>query len=385
MKQKFELTLTSDYAAQWGVQEALREILQNGIDQEQQIKNNHLDITYDGKDILTIANKNSVLLKETLLLGFSTKQNDDTSIGQFGEGYKIALLVLTRLNKKVTIYNYGKKEIWTSRFVKSKRYNGQKVLTITVNTEPIWKSVPNNNLTFEIQGINNLEYQELVSRALPLQKDYKKNIIETPKGQILLDKRFKCKVYVNGLYINTIHGLEYGYNIKPKYINIGRDRDLVSNYDIQKVTSAMWRNQTNNHLLYKMLKEQSADVSYITSSKYDETGDNFTEAKKELVVIRDNLLNDLKEQDGENVIPVKNQTELEEVKSRYINTKPVLVNSTIYEILDDSDKIHELKETCEKADLTVEEEFKIWKNKYYYEVLDWKVIKELDQIFNRLI
>lgn len=384
MKQKFELTLTSDYAAQWGVQEALREILQNGIDQEQQIKNNHLDITYDGKDILTIANKNSVLLKETLLLGFSTKQNDDISIGQFGEGYKIALLVLTRLNKKVTIYNYGKKEIWTSRFVKSKRYNGQKVLTITVNTEPIWKSVPNNNLIFEIQGINNLEYQELVSRALPLQKDYKKNIIETPKGQILLDEKFKCKVYVNGLYINTIHGLEYGYNIKPKYINIGRDRDLVSNYDIQKVTSAMWRNQTNNHLLYKMLKEQSADVSYITSSKYDETGDNFTEAKKELVVIRDNLLNDLKEQDGENVIPVKNQTELEEVKSRYINTKPVLVNSTIYEILDDSDKIHELKETCEKADLTVEEEFKIWKSKYSYEILDWKAIKELDQIFNRL-
>lgn len=380
MKQKFELTLTSDYAAQWGVQDALREIIQNGIDQESQIENNPLDITYDGKDILTVSNKNSILLKETLLLGYSTKQDDDSTIGKFGEGYKIALLVLTRLNKKVTIFNYGKKEIWTSRFVKSKRYNGQKVLTITVDTEPIWKSVPNNNLTFKIEGINNSEYQELISRALLLQTAYKRNLIDDEQGQILLDEKFKGRIYVNGLYINTIDSLMYGYNIKPKYINIGRDRDLVSDYDIQQVTSSIWRKQTDNHRLYKMLKAQSPDVSYITSNDWRNSREFFRNMEE----ISQELLQDIHET-NENLIPVKTQKEADLVKAQYTDAKPLMVNSTIYNILNETDKIEEIKNKHSLADLSPKEEYEVWKKKHIDSYIEEDDLKELDLIFNRLL
>lgn len=380
MKQKFELTLTSDYAAQWGVQDALREIIQNGIDQESQIENNPLDITYDGKDILTVSNKNSILLKETLLLGYSTKQDDDSTIGKFGEGYKIALLVLTRLNKKVTIFNYGKKEIWTSRFVKSKRYNGQKVLTITVDTEPIWKTVPNNNLTFKIEGINNSEYQELISRALLLQTAYKRNLIDDEKGQILLDEKFKGRIYVNGLYINTIDSLMYGYNIKPKYINIGRDRDLVSDYDIQQVTSSIWRKQTDNHRLYKMLKAQSPDVSYITSNDWRNSREFFRNMEE----ISQELLQDI-HGTNENLIPVKTQKEADLVKAQYTDAKPLMVNSTIYNILNETDKIEEIKNKHSLADLSPKEEYEVWKKKHIDSYIEEDDLEELDLIFNRLL
>lgn len=120
MSECYELSLTPNYVSDWTFNDALRELIQNGIDQETIRPDNKFSIDYDeGKEVIRLVNKNAKLKISTLLLGKSNKSNDEDTVGQFGEGYKIAALVLNRLGKTFTIYNNEKKEIWTSRFKNS--------------------------------------------------------------------------------------------------------------------------------------------------------------------------------------------------------------------------------------------------------------------------
>ena len=108
---KCELTISSSYVPNWTIFNAIRELVQNALDQEFVDANNTMNMQYDeDKCELTISNKNSSLTTNTLLFGSTSKANDENQIGQFGEGYKIATMVLLREGKNITFYNYGAKE-----------------------------------------------------------------------------------------------------------------------------------------------------------------------------------------------------------------------------------------------------------------------------------
>ena len=54
---KFELSISPDYVADWGVIEAVRELFQNALDQQTINKNNKMFFTYDKESkILRIGN-----------------------------------------------------------------------------------------------------------------------------------------------------------------------------------------------------------------------------------------------------------------------------------------------------------------------------------------
>lgn len=119
----YELTLTPNYVSDWNFNDALRELIQNGTDQEVLDPDNEFQIDYSQKEkVLRLKNRKSVLKINTLLLGRSSKANNEDTVGQFGEGYKIAALVLNRLGKTFTIYNNEKNEVWESRFKNSEKW-----------------------------------------------------------------------------------------------------------------------------------------------------------------------------------------------------------------------------------------------------------------------
>ncbi len=60
----------------------------------------------------------------------------------------------------------------------------------------------------------------------------------TSKGDILLEK--PGELYVGGLYICKTE-MKYGYNIKPEFIKLERDRQTVSSYDLCDIMNCFAR------------------------------------------------------------------------------------------------------------------------------------------------
>lgn len=130
MQQIYELSLTPTYVSDCDFNMAIRELIQNGIDQQAINPKATFSMEFipytDGiSGTIRFTNKQSRLKVNTLLLGCTSKEDDTLTVGQFGEGYKIASLVLNRLGKAFTIYNNMENEIWIARFKNSKKWHGK--------------------------------------------------------------------------------------------------------------------------------------------------------------------------------------------------------------------------------------------------------------------
>ena len=323
MKSRYELTISTKYVPDWTYIQAIRELFQNALDNEIKNKANKMEFDYNSEsEVLRISNKTSILEIESLLLGNSTKANDKDTIGQHGEGYKIAFMVLLRENKKIKVYNYGKKEIWEAKLVRSRRYNNNLVPVVIVEKGAFWKQVPDNDLIVEITGINPEEYEAIVESNLNLQDELEYYEVKD-MGKILLDKSQKGKIYVCGLYICSKQEFNYGYSFNPSIISLDRDRRLMSTIDVAWETSLMWKKAfaddfMKNEIL-EMMNDGATDVHYMESRTYvyDDTD----------LSISNELAKKFIEENGEKAVPVDSNSELSRVNGT--ENRPVMVNSLV--------------------------------------------------------
>ena len=100
----YELTLCKSYVSRWGVPEAIRELIQNALDSDSPFKY-EWKRTREGAWVLVLMSEFTTLPPQTLLLGYTSKADDEESIGSFGEGYKLALLVLARNGYDIDMFN----------------------------------------------------------------------------------------------------------------------------------------------------------------------------------------------------------------------------------------------------------------------------------------
>lgn len=328
MKSKYELTISLDYVPDWGVTEAVRELFQNAIDNEAVNPANRMTFKRDG-DVLTVANKQSKLSLDTLLLGCSSKVGDERTIGQHGEGYKIALVVLLRNNKKVRFLNYGANEIWETRIINSRRYNGAKVVQIEVDKTPIWKRTPDNDLTILVEGITDEEYADIIKSNITLRKreGLLKDYVGTPYGDLLLEDSDAGRIYIKGLYVCDIKSLRYGYNI-DRAMKLDRDRGLIAESDAMMETSRIWTGAVYTKpelasLAGKLVLDEAADVKYLPylACLNADGYSKIAEATKSLFI----------EQNGENACPVHDDdTRQIALLSGYT---PVITRSEVYRLV----------------------------------------------------
>lgn len=323
---KYELSLSRDYVPDWTIVDGVREIFQNALDQQTTVEDNEMFFDYDEESqILSIGNKKSVLNPSTLLLGSSSKRGDDNTIGQFGEGYKVATLVLTRNDKQVIFYNYGAKEVWRPRFVKSRRYNAD-VLTFFTDKKYIWNKVPHSNLIITIDNISKEEHLLIMESNLHLSPA--KESIETEFGQILLDEDQKGKVYVNGLFVCEHEPYQCGYNFRPSHIKLDRDRKLVSDFHLQWLASKMWSKCDTDEMTDKaahLAMIGAADVKFLTD--VTSTGDS-TISK-----VATKAFNSFIDTHGVNAIPIHSTSEMDGLLAKY---NPIIVTESYATLLKSS-------------------------------------------------
>lgn len=247
----YELSLNKNYVSHWGLPEAVRELIQNAIDSESPFvyefsPDDDLDAT-----ALTLTSEFTILSPQTLLLGSTSKADSESSIGSFGEGYKISLLVLTRLGKRVCIANGDK--AWEPKFKYNSKF-GEELLVVQESPLPY----KNKGLSFKVHGLTDSEVADVVSSCLQMQ-DHIGAIKRTSLGDIMLEK--KGKLFVGGLYICETE-LEYGYNIKPANIRLERDRQTVSHWDLKQITKEMWFETEDFDRIASLIEKETPDVEY---------------------------------------------------------------------------------------------------------------------------
>lgn len=276
---RYELGMSIDYCSNWSIADAVREFFQNAKDEETVNPDNKMYFNYEN-NVLTIGNKLSELSTKTLLLGVSSKRNDARTVGNFGEGYKVATVVLMRHGITVKIYNNEAKEIWTSKIVKSRRYQSD-IVVYDIEKKFFKKDY---DLIFELDGITEDMYNEVRERILDLQDDIGKTE-SCQYGRILIEPRYSGNIYVSGLFVCHKDHIKWGYDFNPEVVTLDRDRGLVDTWDLKFSIAKLISSAVDVDFIVDNIKEP--DLEYVElylkndKTKHQEAGkiiyDNFVE------------------------------------------------------------------------------------------------------------
>ena len=293
---KITLSLSPNYVKDWSLREAIRELLQNGLDQSRKLVESELILDYDAKTkTLRIGATNCELKKKSLLLGETDK--DENDLGTFGEGYKLAILVLCRQLLEVNVYTGA--ELWTSNFEHSKEFNANVLVISIVPAKEFSKDV-----IFEVKGIGPELFEQVISKIyLPDVED--NTVLKGRAGQI----------YVGGLFVCHVEELQEGYNFAIGAIPLNRDRNMAHSFDVEYAASQIWSTHEDIDALCAHIFAKSPDTKYVSHVP-----------ERSAMII----LEKFKKEHG-NAIPVSTNLEILEAKS--MNKKFVCVESNLKSIL----------------------------------------------------
>jgi len=321
--EKITLTISADYLKHWTAYDALRELYQNLFDREIEDESArwNSDISFKGNEYgtLTLTSLNSSLTRRTLILGESTKTDDNKTIGKFGEGYKLAILVLLREGMTVKIFTGN--EIWNFNLEYNEQFDA-KMLTVTITPTPP-DGVNNEDLIMQVINMPKRIWSSYSQYNLLLQRNVQK--IDTDKCEVLLDTRNRSKLFLGGLFVSKYHGTSlYGYNFKPEVFTLGRDRNIVeglsANWEAARaLTQATIENlDVLKNVVDNMDSDDIANAEYFKSSinvLADALWDKFITAHP-------------------GCIPVYDQWSRDELEKKYINIALISVTSKEETILE---------------------------------------------------
>lgn len=218
-------SLSEDYQrGAWGLPQAVREIISNGLDGQERGQlagTGALSVDYSPRtQRLTVTNQGVTVPASALLLGVSQSRDYAGCIGTFGEGLPMALLVLARLRRRVVITNGG--ERWEPKIVASPDYDGR---VLAIQSRKLPKDHDCFSVVFEdVTEDDWAAWRKMFLRFDPVLSAADIIDSETNTGQVILHPAYVGRVYVKGVYTHSREDLLFGYNLD---IPVGRDRQYV--------------------------------------------------------------------------------------------------------------------------------------------------------------
>lgn len=292
------MTLSTQYVHDWGFWEGARELIANAQDAGNQAIETFND---RGERWLSIKSQGGKIPSETLLLGNSTNRSNEDAVGTFGEGYKIALLVLTRMGYTVRIKN------GFDRWVVSLEAHPQlhsECLCVDIQ-EDFYGVEDTQGDVVDITVLGLTEEDDFTLRDNYLYDDFTKylctedvvvdykgcqvfryntNIYPEDRGD-LCDEGNPKKVFVNGLFVCDLpDDYCFSYNFTPNKIKLDRDRKSVNTWDMQYEVASLLEDAGAFELMVQMSEERSPDLyKYYTPSKYKRVSSIYSEGNEENV------------------------------------------------------------------------------------------------------
>jgi hypothetical protein len=208
---KLQTGISPNYIPGWDGAKALREIIQNYLDTLQEFKCRGR-ITW-AKGYATVKDNGPGLEMKHFALGISEKS--DTAKGQFGEGLKLALLVLTREGREVEIQT--KNQVIRPEIVHDPNY---KTDILVLDVQPSKRVFRGTTIRV---ACSEAELAEAKGYFVEFMKDQfiwmDKDKISSPSGFL----------YLNGTRIGQIPNSLFSYHLSGKWGNLGnRDREVVN-------------------------------------------------------------------------------------------------------------------------------------------------------------
>lgn len=223
---KIPLSLHRDYVPSWGIFEGIREFLQEALDARDE--GYKTEIKFLPSEKVRIKVEDKTLDREALLLGYSTKRNNEDLRGQHGEGFKLAMLVLTRMGKEVWIKTGD--EVWKPKFEKSAQFQTDTLVVETTKTQ-----TPIDGTQIEVRGVTKEEWDIIRPCFLDLLTIPEEDIISVPYyGRVLRGDEFADRLYVGGIFVQNLkENYSYGFDLLPRCVKLDRDRRAADRWDVQ--------------------------------------------------------------------------------------------------------------------------------------------------------
>lgn len=361
LKDTFDVNLTLDYENDsWSEWHIIREFISNALDSvnmdTSKVKIERLDNFFS---IADMGNGFPIVMAKRI--GASSKKNDSESIGQFGEGSKMAILTCMRKNINVLLGSQN----WLIKPYVSEA-EGQQVLHY--NIYYCQESILGSFVLLEaseaiLDIIDNLDNYFLCYSQQEL-------LFGVNKSGILrrTSEEYKGNIYNKEVFIKTVPAL-FSYGISLEKMN--RDRDLIDLEDLKTVIRNILKTCKCKEVIKEIIKaaampyDQHKEFIELVCNLYTYYGKIWCECFKEIY-------------SDKAILATSDFPSREAAALGYI---PITLENNIASLLHDNGIMYDrdlLSEDFEiewanQLDLTREEKELIEKTKQYASVLGWEI------------
>jgi len=254
---------TATWRQEWKEWEAIRDIVQNALDESEQYT-----FGYDASG-LWIADKGRGISISDFLLG-PAKLKPDYARGKFGEGMKVSALVLTRLGYRVHVRT-ADKDLWICYFEQGIG-SGNTAATLAA----LWKeSSANTGTLFNIIGYNGDSYSKFFAVNIPkymiVQKSPSSLQSPIPRYNTIYQAspEFPPTIYCRDIFLEKIRS-KYSYNLWG--FDLSPDRHGPKNQsDVDQDVGRTWACVTDQAMIEYLIGLQTGKRDFETTLPYEAT------------------------------------------------------------------------------------------------------------------